>query len=98
MALMRRGLAAQKTAVGQKCLGNGLLDFASGEQRQESFLILLPVAGAGPMVVEHFLRRGELRQVKVFDAAQLFQKIAEILLLRESGELRDVVEPYIDDS
>jgi hypothetical protein len=74
------------------------LDFPLTHQFQKLPFIELPVAILFLVAIEHLLSRGKQRQVKIVDAADGFEKITEIVFLRESGKLRNVVEAHIHEA
>lgn len=97
MAMMGLVLAAQQAASLDGCRIDPLFDFALLHQIQKRMFIETP----DPLVlfvgIEDVLGGREQGNVEVFDADYLLEKIRQVAAFRESGELRDIVEPHIDD-
>ena len=90
--------AAQEATVRDDLPGDRLLDPPLPHQGEEAILVGLPVALPLFEVVEDYLRRGKRGKVDVLHAAKLIEKVGEVVLLGETGELRPIVEPYVDDA
>ena len=97
VAVVRFVLAAQEAAFRDDLSRDRFLDAAFAHQLAEADLVGLPVAVALLVVVEDVLRGGEFRDVDVLHAADLAEKVGQIVSLGKAGELRHVVEPHIDD-
>src|SRR5260370_2487253 len=89
-------LGAEQAGAIDRGARNGVLDAPLRDQREEPLLVVGPIAPVLLVGVEHLLRRRELRLVRVLDAADCLQEVPEDILLRESGELGDVVEAYVE--
>ena len=97
MAMVRLILAAKQDALlREQGLWNALLDLALSHQRQESLLIAGPITAMLLVFVEQLLSRRQHRLVMVGSAADGLQEILEVVTLRESGELRYVIETRVD--
>jgi hypothetical protein len=98
MAVVRLLLAAQQDRVVQKDGIEGLFDAALPHQREEGLLVRSPVSLALPEFVEHRLRRRQVCDVDVPHATEFLEEVLQVVSLREASELRDVVQPYVDES
>src|SRR2546423_3143442 len=97
--MLRRGLAAQKDRRHREESGAELLfDLALGHEFQEAPLVVLPAPLAFLVVVEHVLGRRKQGLVAILGAANLVQEEGEVVTLGKPGQLRRVVQPYVDKS
>src|SRR5579863_2420783 len=93
MTMIWRQFAAEERARNFKLRAvQGAFDFPFRQQRQEARFVLSPAAFALLVVVEHGLGWRKERLMQVVGAAQFFEEIREVLALRESGQLGNVVE------
>lgn len=98
VAMMRLVLTAEETGIFQLGGRQRLLDSPGLHQRDEAPLIGGPVCPVFPVRVEDLLGRCKLRSMDVVDPADRLQKVAQVVLLCEGGELGTIVEPHINNS
>lgn len=98
MALVWAILAAQQAASCQLLPHQGRLDSAFCHQRKELTFVSFPSTFRFLVPDEHGLRGSEDRKVDVGNPADRLRKEPEIVLLREACELRDVVEPDVNET
>ena len=98
MAAVRFILAAQQASVCNNLVRNGFFDPPFAHQRNESVLVSSPIATSLSVVVQQLLGRRQFWDVNVIHITEFAQKIREVVLLRETGKLRPIVEPNIDDT
>lgn len=99
MTMFRRGFAAEQDRRHREQVAvERLLDFPVGDQGHEIALVLLPAPLLFLVGVEHLLRRGEERLVHVIGATQFAQEVLQIFALGEAGQLRDVVQPDVNQA
>src|SRR2546425_995892 len=91
-------LAEEEASVCNRVRGYSPLSPPLLHQIQKSSLIGLPVSAGFPVFIEQLLGRGECREVDVLHAADGLEEVGQVVLLREPGELRHVVEPHVDNS
>lgn len=99
VAPFRRRLAAEEHCLGLKSMRvEDAGDAALHHQVAECGLVLGPGDLLLPVGVEHRLRRREAQIVLVRSAADRFEEVGEVLGLRETRELRGVVQSYVQES
>ena len=98
VAMMRLFLAAQKAAALDGCGIKPLFDFPLFHQVQKRWFVDAPITFVLLVGVEDIGRRREQGLMNVVDVADLLEKELEVVALRESGELGNVVETDIDDA
>lgn len=98
MAAVRFILAAKQASVFDDLFRNGFFDPPLTHKRAKAYFIGLPIATSIPVVVQQLLRRRQFGHVYVIHLAEFAQEIREVVLLRETGELRPIVEPHVDDT
>lgn len=98
MAAVRFILAAEQASVFDDLFRNGFFNLPLMHQRNESVLIGRPIATSFPVVVQQLLRRRQFWDVNVIHLAEFAEKIREVVLLRETGKLRPIIEPHVDDA
>ncbi len=98
VTLMRLFLAAQKTCAIEKVLARQRLNLPRLQQFVEAALILAPATLLLLICIQHLLCRSERRQMNVIDLADGLRKKPKIVPLRESGQLRNIVQPHIHQS
>ena len=98
VAVLRPVLAAQQARAIEQLPRHGRLDAPRFHKRQKPPFVTLPRPAAAFDALEQLLRRRQLRQVQVIDLRDGTQEVAQVVLLRESRELRAVVEPHVDDA
>ena len=91
-------LATQQATVVDQFAWRGGLNLPLSHQVEEPHLILRPRTAALFVIVEHVFRGCEVRQVDVRNAADSAEEILKVVALRETGELRHVVESHIEYS
>jgi hypothetical protein len=96
MTVMRLCFAAEQTRQVQQLRIQCFLDLSLTQKRLEPGHIGLPVPSAFSIGIQQFLRWRQLRQMHVVDLADALQKKGQVGLLRESGQLRRVVESHVD--
>ena len=97
VTMMRLFFAAEKAATVKQFARYGLFNPAGPHEIHELVLVKRPVAVRLLLVgIENFRRRSEDREMNVVDVADSFSEISQIILLGETGELRDVVETHIN--
>jgi hypothetical protein len=97
--MLRRRLTAQQDgAAGEQGPIQPLLDLPLGHEGQEPLLVLFPGALGFLVGVQQCLSRGEKRFVDVLGPADFSQEKREVVPFREPRQLRDVVQPDIDQS
>ena len=90
-------LTAQQAGAIEQLPRHHLFHLACPDQPEVAGPELLPVLlFAGE--VDQVLGRRQLRQMQVLDATNRPEKELQVVLLRETCELGDVVEPDVDDS
>jgi hypothetical protein len=67
-------------------------------QIKKAALVNIPVPLLLSVFVEHFFGGSEQEFVAVFRAANITQKILQVLALAESGQLRNIIQPHIQQS
>lgn len=98
MALQRLFLAAQEACLMQQFRGNFPFNLSCGKQCQKVPLVNRPASLAFLEGVHYLLRRRQVRTMEIIDPADRPEEIAKIIPLGETGQLRDVVESYVDHS
>jgi hypothetical protein len=99
MAMLRCLFAAQKNGGDFKQSPVQIaLDFALSHKRQELVLIVLPLALAFLVSVEHLLGWSEQRDVDVFRLTDLSKKKCEIVSFGETSQLGRIVQANIEEA
>ena len=73
-------------------------NFSIANEAQVGFGVLAPIAFALFECVENILGRRQQRLMLVFRAADLFQEIRQIRLLREPCQLRGIIQPHVQQA
>ena len=91
--------AAQKASAVEKVTGYGFLYWPGTHQIQELSFAERPIAVFPLLVrVENFGCRSQLGNVHVFDATDSFREVLEVISLRESRKLRDIVQAHFNQT
>lgn len=98
VAVMRLVLATQQASTLDSFWIDFLFNFPFLHQFQKRGFIDTPVAFVLFVGIEDVLSGCEHRQVDVVDVGDFLEKVLEVVTLRKSGELGDVVETHIDDA
>lgn len=99
VAMVGRGFAAEKHGWnGEQGRTEGGFDFALMHEPEKSLLVVLPTAFVFLVGVKHFLGRSEHRFMDIFGAANFAQEILKVFALRETRELRTVVEANVEEA
>jgi hypothetical protein len=94
--VVRCFLAAQKASAVEKVTGYGFLYSPGAHQIQELSFVERPIAVFPALVrVENFGCWSKRGDVHVFDATDSFCEVSEVIPLRESRKLRDVVQTHV---
>src|ERR1700683_1631491 len=96
VAIIGSVLAAQQATVLDDISGELVLNRPLLHKVQEPTLVERPVAAPFLVLVEHLLSRRQQGKMEVVDGADLAKEESEVILLGESGELRNVVQPDVD--
>ena len=99
VATLGPGLATQKRRrrFFEKLPVQSLLDPALPHQLQKAPLVRGPSLFPLSVSVEYIPGRGEQRFVEVFRAAELFEKVREVVAFGEPRQLRGVVQPHVEE-
>src|ERR1019366_6346028 len=93
--MVRCFLATQKASAVEKVTGYGFLYLPGTHQIQELSFVERPIAVFPLLVrVENFGCWSELGNVHIFDATDSFREVLEVVPLRESCKLRDIVQAH----
>jgi hypothetical protein len=98
MAVLRCGFAAEQAAAVDYLARHGIFHLALRHQREELCLVGRPFATLFLVLIEHRFRGREFRQMHISDRKYGLAKKMEIIALGETGQLRNVVEPDIDQA
>src|SRR5687768_15227565 len=99
MAALRRRLAAEEHGRRREFSWvEPLINPTVGHQAHELLLVLGPAAAVLLQSVKHLLSRRQGRLVRVLRADNRSQEVGEVVTLRESGQLRDVVQANVNEA
>src|SRR5581483_2805925 len=99
VALVRLVLAAQERGGHrEERARDALLHLALRHESEEAALVVRPRGALLLVGIEELLRGRQERLVDVLGAADLAQEVAQVVLLREPGQLRDVVQPDVHEA
>jgi hypothetical protein len=91
--------AAEQAGAVEQILGEFLLDDSRLQQRQEQLFVVCPRALFLFIGVEHFLRGGQqVWFMTVVDVADSLAEVTQVFFFCETGKLRDIVEPHIEEA
>src|SRR5918912_1050244 len=97
VAVIRRGFAAEKDRRHREESGaDPLFDLPLGHELQEAPFVVLPAPLPFLVGVEHVLSRRQQGLVEILGTADLVQEEGKVVTLGKPGQLRRVVEAYID--
>src|ERR1035441_1237970 len=97
--MFRGWLTAQEHGFPRKALFiESGLDVSGAHEGKKAFFVGIPAALALFISVEHFLRWREQGLMFISCAADLTQEVSQVRLLGEGGELRGVIQSYVEEA
>src|SRR5579863_1197065 len=87
--------AAKETTTLKNLSWSRIFYVTAFHERDKFLLVNVPVSSVLLVSVKNILGGSKRRHVNIVSAAYRFCKITEIILLREAGELRNIIQSYI---
>ena len=97
MAVMRQVLTAKQATVVKHVRSNELFDLPLRHHILKFLFVDAPIAFLLFIRIKDVLRRCEFGQMDVFNAADFFEEVSQIILFGKASELGVVVQPHVHD-
>lgn len=97
VTMVGRFLAAKKTGLCDGLLWDFHFDLPRTYQLQKTTFVIGPIPTIFLIAIEQFLSWREQRNMKVFHMGKFLQEELQVTLLRETCQLRNVIQANVDE-